>query len=686
MTNTSKLSLNVIPLNLKETERRFGFFKKRPEGIETFPLTPREMPTNLSGVYKDLLYTNFGDAKGELKIIVKFELSPNFAKHYMNHKIYNWFEGKARLRNRDFVRNNELYFLEKEDKKNNLAEFDRFTIRANYQRMTNGFELTLMYSGKMTVWVNPIYDYGGSSLDFGKVIYDGEVYSYEDIMDREEIDRKKVYPVLNQLIRQELDLPRKWEKVNKLKRHTEKIDWFYDTFIDTPEFKKVFKPGKFLDLPAKETRRLDASAANLKFGNGVVGKTPNDGMKNGGPFEPPRVSHVELFMIVAEEDAKKLGNTFYKKLRDGEGHFPGLNKYARLPIRIEANHITFTDKENPLPEIRQKLQTMKRDENVHYGALYISPIHKDDPDPAKRNVYYKVKEELLKYEITSQVVYDHSINNPSFPYYLPNISVALIAKMNGIPWTLEKKAKKELVIGVGAYRPSIIKKKYLGSAFCFSNSGDFQGFNSFTADDHLKLAGSFQKKIKEFKEQNDEVERVVIHFYKKMKREESKMILQSLKELKLDVPVVVLSIHKTESKDLVPVDRSKPHLLPLSGTWLKSGYNQFLLCNNARFDDPGEKLNSYPYPIKVYVDLATEESAKGHWREHKEILNKQLEDREWLEELLEQVYQFSRLNWRTVSIKSLPVTVSYPEMVARKFPFFDGDVMPKFGERNFWFL
>ena len=239
---------------------------------------------------------------------------------------------------------------------------------------------------------------------------------------------------------------------------------------------------------------------------------------------------------------------------------------------------------------------------------------------------------------------------------------------------------------MGAYRPNERRKKYLGSAFCFSSSGDFRGFNSYLAEDHLKLAGSFQKKIKEFKEQNDEVERVVIHFYKKMKREESKMVQQALKELNLDVPVVVLTIHKTKSKDLVPVDRSRPHRLPMSGTWMQSGGKQFLLFNNTRFDDPGEKLSSYPFPVKVYVDLATEESAKGHWHEHREILQRQLEDREWLEELLEQVYRFSRLNWRSVSIKSLPVTVSYPEMVAKKFPFFDGDVIPEFGKRNFWFL
>lgn len=687
MTSSTKLSLNVIPLQLEETQRRFGFYKTRPENREAWPLTPAEMPVNLSDMYTEGLYTDFTDRDADLGVTVDFELSPKFAKHYMNYQIYRWFEGKARLRKRNFVRNNEFYFLEKKDKANNLAVFDRFAVRATYKRMTDGFELTLMYSGAMTVWLKPVIEYSGPSTDFRTVIYAGEVYKYEDLMEQKGINREEVYPVVNRAISRELDLPRpEWKKINKMKRHTAKIDWFYKTHVDRAAFREEFKPSEFMSLPAEATHRIDGTSANLQFGNGRVDKNPYVGMKLGGPYEPPRVSHVELFMIVAEEDAEPIGNDFFKKLRDGTGHFPGLKKFAQLPIRKEANHITFKNKDNPLPEIRQKLQAMTLERNVHYGAIYISPIHRDDPDPAKRNVYYRMKEELLKYSITSQVVDVDSIKDPNFAYYLPNIAVALTAKMDGVPWTLEKKAKSELVIGVGAYRPNERRKKYLGSAFCFSNSGDFQGFNSFMADDHLKLAGSFQKKIKEFKEQNNRVERVVIHFYKKMNRKEAGMVKRALKELKLDVPVVILTIHKTQSSDLVLVDRSKHHRLPLSGTWMKSGRSQFLLCNNTRFDEPKENIKSYPYPIKVYVDLATEAAANGDWNKHNEQLNEQLEDADWLEELLEQVYQFSRLNWQTVSIKSLPVTVSYPEMVARKFPFFDGDVIPEFGKRNFWFL
>lgn len=92
---------------------------------------------------------------------------------------------------------------------------------------------------------------------------------------------------------------------------------------------------------------------------------------------------------------------------------------------------------------------------------------------------------------------------------------------------------------------------------------------------------------------------------------------------------------------------------------------------------PDDRMKSYPYPIKVYVDIAGEGEKKLH--EH-------LEDPLWVGDLLKQVYQFSRLDWQTISIQHMPVTVKYPEMVAQKFPFFDSQILPEFGKHNFWFL
>ena len=691
---SSSLSLNVIPLTIPESSKQFSFFKQKPDNIHAIPLNPWEMPSDLSDIYRDPLYTDFSiHDSADTTITVRFDESRKFASHFLNNRIYHWFKGKARLRGRNFIRNNVLYVTLKDKTDTDTAAFDRFTLRASYGRLTDGFELTVMYSGTTSVLLTSVYEYDGPTTDIKNVAYDGAVYRYEDVMEMPHVDRSTVYPVINREISQRLQLSQPaWKRINKLKRHTDKIDWFYDNYIMHADFQKLFKPSEegFMAVPDEKAGRLNPGAATLCFGNGITGRDPYQGLKTGGPYQPPSVSHMELFFIVADKDKSRLGNDLFKYLKNGKDSMAGLRSFARMPLHFSENHILFQNSDNPLPEIRKQIRNRSFNDDITYGAIYISPIHRDDPDPKKHRVYYRVKEELLKYGITSQVIHEDSITNSNFGYFLPNISTAMTAKLGGIPWTLQQPAKKELVIGVGAYRPNKLRKRYLGSAFCFTSSGDFRGFNSFSEDDHIKLAGSFQKAIKRFHRENDGMERLIIHFYKRMNREESNLIRNVLKELNLDIPIVVLTIHKTGSRDLVLTDRDKQHRLPLSGTWMRSGRNQFLLCNNTRFDNSNEKLKAHPFPIKVYIDTAEAPSGSsaagsGVNSGSSNQIDK-LNDSAWVEELLEQVYQFSRLNWRSVSIKDLPVTVAYPEMVARKFPYFEGNVIPEFGKHNFWFL
>jgi len=61
-------------------------------------------------------------------------------------------------------------------------------------------------------------------------------------------------------------------------------------------------------------------------------------------------------------------------------------------------------------------------------------------------------------------------------------------------------------------------------------------------------------------------------------------------------------------------------------------------------------------------------------------------DHKTVRELIDQVYQFSRMYWKSVSQQNLPVTIKYPEIVAEMFPHFEGNEIPDFGKDRLWFL
>ena len=57
-----------------------------------------------------------------------------------------------------------------------------------------------------------------------------------------------------------------------------------------------------------------------------------------------------------------------------------------------------------------------------------------------------------------------------------------------------------------------------------------------------------------------------------------------------------------------------------------------------------------------------------------------------IKQLIDQVYQFSRIYWKSVKQQNLPVTIKYPEMVAEMAPNFEGESVPEEFENRLWFL
>jgi len=168
-------------------------------------------------------------------------------------------------------------------------------------------------------------------------------------------------------------------------------------------------------------------------------------------------------------------------------------------------------------------------------------------------------------------------------------------------------------------------------------------------------------------------------------RKEATQILEMLASLNLDIPVYVVSINKTESEDLVLFDsqstysdRNGTHqsLMPMSGTWanlgrVREGY-RYLLCNNTRYgDDRFRVTDGFPFPVKLTICCFG-----GNGTDI---------DTATVELLIGQVYQFSRIYWRSVRQQGLPVTIKYPEMIAEIMPHFDNPtVYPEKG--CLWFL
>lgn len=664
-----KLVPDEVVQEFGEQEHYYTSFTKEIEGF--YPVTK---PVNLS---YELKKNEFGEERSYS--IDNSAFSVSILKRYYNSIIHEYFTAKGILVKPNFISDTEIWLPSKRsDKTGQFNLFDRYSLKVQFKTVTKQLELLVTFEGVSKVYKESVevLQESVSPTAFNWVIFDNGLYKFDEMPNAGKRAYDQVFLVWNFNTRDALgETTEAPDKSNKYKKFKDAIDFFYNTYLNTEGFKKLIpiSSNGFIPVEEVKTGRVKSNSNQLLFGDGHTHIIPMSGMKDHGPFDFSDTSKIHFFFIYHKQDVevtKKMDRYF----RGTERGFVGLSKFIHTPYYTEKGFsISFKDLDNPWSEIYTKITEKHFEPDIQYIAIYISPFSKNSPDKSRRKIYYKLKELLLKKGISSQVIDAEKVmSNDKYFYSLPNIAIAILAKLNGIPWRLDNTVKKELVVGVGAFKNPDFDIKYIGSAFSFSNNGKFNRFECFQHDQTRELAGSIIKSVKDYASLNPEIKRLVIHFYKTMRQDELQPIEDGLKRLGLNIPVFIISINKTESSDIVAFDLSWKDLMPLSGKYINIGYNKFLLFNNTRYsNNEFNYYDGFPFPIKLKIYCT-----------QKELAN----DIKTIKELIDQVYQFSRMYWKSVRQQNLPVTIKYPEMVAEMLPHFDGNEIPEFGKDNLWFL
>jgi len=637
----------------------------------------------------DWLYTDFkSPVEDALTLTVNFEENPYFANHYYRHLICTYFKGKADVVSFNFTNDIEVWFKTATQTNIKFTTYNQFTLKLQFQRLSEGPELVVSFDGTTKVLNKSLKDlvnFPTENLNW--INCDGELHRYKYMPPHFKQDLSKLFPVVSNKLKPAFDiLFDKPTFYNRYPKYKKLLEEFYQTHLDTEAFHEVIPitADGFINVNHDKIQRISNHSNKLLFGNNREGEEPKFDLIKYGPYKPSPHNNVHFFFIYHKPDktfaVKQLYEYFIKGFNQVNENqeiirqiFPNLQDYIKQPFHIEAlDSIAFDTIESAVETVDKAIRNRKTLQDVVYMAIYVSPVSKLDKDPAQLDIYFRIKEILLQHSISSQVVYKQHILSKSFNYFLPNIETAILAKLGGIPWRLNRSLTSELIVGIGAFYSITRKSKYLASAFCFNNEGIFENFDCFLSNDTDALAGSIRKAVLKFLVDHEKADRLIIHFYKVISKKELKPIMETLYLLGLQIPVFIVTINKTESKSLLAFDTSYKELMPLSGTIVQVGKRDYLLFNNIRYkEDSILKEKEYPFPIKISFASSKPEL---------------LDDPKLINELTDQVYQFSRMYWKSVSQQSLPVTICYPEMVAEIFPHFKSETMPPYGRSNLWFL
>jgi len=671
--------LNVLPFTSEATTKDFNFTTKCHNdwhrfSIDQLPKIAQEL-FPASGEEKPFVYTNLEDNAEGKTIQVDLQKHPSVAKAYYTKIIRDYLAREADAVATNFLHDTQFWYLSTISSTDTLTAYKKFTVRVMMDKNTLEPELLISYDGLAFVLkknVKALTSAGTfDTMAFKRVIYRKKLHYYDKLPDEALYEQEEIYPLFNQKLSSLLDLPKPhYTNRTKFTHHINAIEDFYQQYLNTPGFKKIIPhTGKWKKLAGQKHFRTNTNSNELVFGNNRTGSDAYEGLKNFGPYKLPEQKNLKILFIYAEGD-RECARLLHQYLNGAKG-FLKLSDFVKIPLCFDASLlIKFESSGNVVEQIQEKVNAMSLSPDCAYYAFYISPWTKFEPDQEHKAVYYKLKELMLRREIGLQVIEKEKILLDSFPYFVANIAVAMLAKSGGIPYKLNQPADNELIVGFGAFKPQNSGIKYVGSSFCFGTDGTFKEFDCFPAYDTWAIAGSIETAIKRYRSHDKDLKRIIIHFYKTMSRREIQPIEKMLHNLKIDIPVIILTINKSGSEDFLVFDCNDSHKIPENGTFFKIGSDSYLLFIHGK-QKPGAKNFNLPLPLKIRVK-ANNDQVPG--------------DRQLIIELMTQVYQFCFMYWRSVKSSHVPVTIRYPEMAAQAFPWFDSMVLPDSGRRSLWMI
>jgi hypothetical protein len=289
--------------------------------------------------------------------------------------------------------------------------------------------------------------------------------------------------------------------------------------------------------------------------------------------------------------------------------------------------------------------------------------------PDTHSPYLTAKATLMLAGIPAQEIKASRLSKSPYElqYILQNFTVALYAKMNGTPWTVNQDTtiSDELIIGIGTSEVSADrfsqKTRYVGITTVFRGDGNYllsHVSKDCTYDEYpAMLQQSTERLLQEIKQRNgwtpgDNI-RLIFHTYKPLKNIEVGEIVkraaltvgneQTIEFAFLTVTIEHPFLLLDYAQPGIGTDAKKGVFVPERGTIMQLGRYTRLVCTN------GPNLIKHsnaplPSPLLIHIHKGSTFNDLAY--------------------LSEQVLKFTGLSWRSTLPAKKPVSIYYSELIA----------------------
>ena len=404
------------------------------------------------------------------------------------------------------------------------------------------------------------------------------------------------------------------------------------------------------------------------------------GIKQYGPFSKDTFpKRTPTILVVLPDTAQGATEKFLNSFRNGlatpksqyEGGFAKL--FGLLNPTFTLCKVPLVSATNPALAYQRAIEeSLAANSNIDAAIVVLTDQHAGLPDT--NSPYLTAKATLMLAGIPAQEIKVSRFAKPPYDlqFLLANFAVALYAKMNGTPWTVNQDTtiSDELIIGIGT---SEVRKnrfsdraRYVGITTVFRGDGNYLlshvGKDCSYEEYPQVLQESTERLLQEIKQRNgwnpgDNV-RLIFHTYKPLKSIE---IAEIAKRAALAVgseqTIEFAFLTVTIDHPFLLVDPQQPGitskygdrgnakgiLVPERGTITQLGRYTRLVCTNGPFLIKHENA-PLPAPLLVHIHKGSTFNDLTY--------------------LSEQVLKFTGLSWRSTLPAKKPVSIYYSQLIA----------------------
>ena len=399
------------------------------------------------------------------------------------------------------------------------------------------------------------------------------------------------------------------------------------------------------------------------FGDGKIDNNQFSGIVKHKPLIQP--SSDPLYVFIFRKNKINISREIWKALNgDTYSTFTGMQKMFGVDFsnsKVKSIQVDDFSKAS-LASIETQLDEFITQFPDSQITGIFAGIHKDFDASENYSPYYIVKNMFLRKGLAIQAVtFEQVQKRDGLKWSISGIGLQLFVKLGGTPWKVVPQNDNCLILGISNAHISGedgIIKKYYAYSVCFDSSGLYKQLDILSeSDTEATYLTNLKAKITDIlnSQMASGITKCAIHIPFKLKRTEMQCIRDCIDDFKSthgDIEVVFIKINVDNRFFGYSEYNSK---IPLSGSYIELSDTEFLVW----FEGLQQGKENLVTPQSVTNPV------------HIEFLDCSGLSSDGVKTYLQDIINLSGANWRGYNAKHTPVSVYYPELIAKFIGKFD---------------